>query len=148
MINKLHELYEEIYSNLKQYISENSIYKPECKKVKPNEIAKFPLVTCVEGEYDYSYTTLKNTDEIYNYNLMEINIFAQNKDNNGKIISGVTIKDEIRSHIEKYFYDVFCLKIKVIPNAPNVDDSVFRCIIYVSCKVDTKYKDKLVIYPR
>lgn len=144
MITKLHELYEETYSNLKEYISENSIYKPNCKKIKPNEVAKYPLVTCVEGEYDYSYTTLKNTDEIYNYNLMEINIFAQNQGN----ISGVTIKDEIRKHIETYFQDVLRLKIKVVPNAPNVDDSIYRCVIYVSCKVDTKYKDKLVLYPR
>ena len=75
---------------------------------------------------------------------MEINIFAQNKGN----ISGVTIKDEIRRHIETYFQDVLRLKIRVVPNAPNVDDSIYRCVIYVSCKVDTKYKDKLVLYPR
>lgn len=147
MINKLHELYEEVYYDLKQYIFENSLYKPECKKVKPNETAEFPIFTCVEGEYDYSYTTLKYTDEVYNYNLMEINIFAQNKEIDGNLVSGVTIKDEIRSHIEKYFQDKLRLKIKVVPNAPNVDDTVYRCIIYVSCKVDTKYKDKLVLYP-
>lgn len=144
MITKLHELYEEIYSDLKQYISENSIYEPKCKKVKPNEISTYPLVTCVEGDYRYRYTTLKHTDEIYDYNVMEINIFAQNKGN----ISGVTIKDEIRKHIETYFQDKLRLQIRVVPNAPNVDDSIYRCVIYVSCKVDTKYKDKLILSPR
>lgn len=147
MINKLHELYEEVYYDLKQYISEHSLYKPDCKKIKPNETAKFPIVTCVEGEYEYSYSTLKYTDEVYTYNLMEINIFAQNQEIDGNLISGVTIKDEIRSHIEKYFQNELRLKIKVVPNAPNVDDTVYRCIIYVSCKVDTKYKDKLILYP-
>lgn len=147
MINELHKLYEETYSNLKQYVSENSIYSPDFKKLKPNEIANFPFVTCVEGEYDYSYQTLKYTNEKYHFNLMEINIFAQNKTVGGKQISGITIKDEIRSHIERYFYDVFRLKVKTVPNAPNVDDSIYRCIIYVSCTVDTKYKDKLVLYP-
>lgn len=147
MINKLHDLYEEIYLNLEQYISKNSQYQPQCKKVKPNGTANFPIVTCVEGEYDFSYTTLKYTNEIYNYNLMEINIFAQNKEIDGKLVSGITIKDEIRSHIENYFQNELKLKVKVVPNAPNVDDTVFRCIIYVSCKVDTKYKDKLVLYP-
>ncbi len=147
MVNKLHELYEETFLNLKKYISDNSIYEPECKKVKPNEIAKFPLVTCVEGEYEYSYTTLRHTDEIYIFNLMEINIFAQNKEIDGNLVSGVTIKDEIRSHIEKYFQNELRLKVKTVPNAPNVDETVYRCIIYVSCKVDTKFKDKLVLYP-
>ena len=147
MINKLHELYEETYNDLKKYVSENSIYHPEFKKVKPNEIATFPLVTCVEGEYEYSYSTLRYTDEVYTYNLMEINIFTQNKEIEGSLISGVTIKDEIRSHIEKYFQDELRLKVKTVPNAPNVDDTVYRCIIYVSCKVDTKFKDKLILYP-
>lgn len=147
MVNKLHELYEETFSNLKQYISDNSIYNPECKKVKPNEIAKFPLVTCVEGEYEYSYTTLNHTDEVYIYNLMEINIFAQNKEIDGTLVSGITIKDEIRSHIERYFQNELRLKVKTVPNAPNIDDTVYRCIIYASCKVDTKFKDKLVLYP-
>lgn len=144
----LHNLYETIYSDLKQYISKNSIYQPKCVKYKPNEISLFPLMTCVEGKSEHSFTTLKYTDEIYSYDIMEINVFAQNKTVNGEQISGMTIKDEIISHIRKYFRDVYKLNVKVTPNAPNLDNSIYRGIINVSCKVDTKFKDRLIIYPR
>lgn len=144
----LHSLYENIYSGLKQYISEKSIYTPKCVKYKPNEISLFPLVTCVEGKSEYTFTTLNYTDEIYTYDIMEINVFAQNKTVNGQQISGMTIKDEIISHIQRYFKEVYKLNVKVTPNAPNLDDSIYRGIVNVSCKIDTKFKDRLVIYPR
>lgn len=140
------ELYESIYDDLKSYIDTNSIYKPKVAKRKPNEISSFPLVTCEEGESDYQYTTLKYTDETYRFNI-KINIFAQNKTVDGNVISGMTICDEIRNHIEKFFKYNYRMSVRVTPNAPNVDDSIFRTFINVNSKLDTKYKNKLVIYP-
>lgn len=144
----MNNLYETIYNDLKAYLLTNSIYKPTITKIEPNEVSKFPLVTCVEGDYDYSYTTLKYGDELYNYNLMTINVFAQNATINNEKVSGVTIKNEIRNLIEVYFKTKYKMKLKVTPNAPNVDDSIFRSIIRVQCAIDTKFKDKLIIYPR
>ena len=108
----------------------------------------FPLVTCVEGTSEYEYTTLKYTDELYRYDIMEINIFAQNKPVDDQMVSGMTIKDEILSHICNYFKNVYKFNLKVTPNAPNVDDTIYRGVVNVSCKVDTKFKDKLVLYPK
>lgn len=144
----LHELYETIYNDLVSYLKTNSIYNPKCAKYKPHEISVFPLVTCIEGSNTNEYTTLKYTDELYKYDIMEINIFAQNDTINRQQVSGMTIKDEIISHICKYFKETYKLNVKVTPNAPNLDDTIYRGIINVSCKVDTKYKDKLIIYPR
>lgn len=144
----MNNLYETIYNDLKTYLLTNSIYKPTITKIQPNEISKFPLVTCVEGDYDYLYTTLKYGDRLYSYNLMTINIFAQNDTINNEKISGMTIKNELRELVEKYFLEIYKLKVKVTPNAPNIDDSIFRCIIKVDCNVDTKFKDKLVLCPR
>ena len=146
----MHELYEIIYNDLTKYILTNSKYSPYIKitKYKPNETSDFPLITCVEGRYTSSPTTLKYGDYLYDYNVMEINIFTQNKTIDGVKVSGMTIKDEIRNHIETYFKDVYKMNIQVTPNAPNVDDSIYRCVINVNCIVDTKFTDKLIIYPR
>lgn len=144
----MNELYETIYKDLKTYLLNNSKYLPTITKIQPNEISKFPLVTCVEGNYEYSYTTLKYGDKLYDYNLMTINIFAQNDTINNEKVSGMTIKNELRELVEKYFEETYKLKVKTTPNAPNIDDSIFRCIIRVDCNVDTKFKDKLVLYPR
>lgn len=134
-------LYDKIYRELKQYLIDNSIYNPYVYKSEI-ENTNFPKVIVKELPRDSYFTTLKYGDEVYNFGL-EINVYAlPNSD-----IPSATISTEISNHIETFFKEQYRMSVNVSHNIVNIDTSVYRDLIQVKCIVDTKYKDKLVIYP-
>ena len=141
MLEEIQQFYDFIYKDLKEYISLNSKNKPYVLKKEPED-KLFPLVTVKENSRNCQYTTLKYTDYKYTFSL-EINVYALNK---GQIASN-TICKEVSDVIERYFNEKYRMNVKVNPNAPNIDSSVSRALIYVDCTLDTKYRDKLIIYP-
>ncbi len=141
MIENIQKIPNDIKNELEAYLQENSKYSPYVKKRKPN--AKlFPLVL-VEELSDYSvYTTLKYTDEIY-YIDLRIEVFAMQKGN----VSNMTIAHELTNLIEQFFRDNYKANVRTSRNVANIDPNVYRNITSVSFKVETKYKDKLIISP-
>lgn len=142
MINELNELYTEMYKELKQHLVDNSKYSPKVYKKEPNT-KEFPLVVMKWLSTRGRYTTLKYTDEIYNMDL-EINTYAIQ---NGKI-ANMTIADEITGWIEDYFHTKYKVPARTTRDVLNIDTDVYRNLTTVRFKVDTKYKDKLIISPR
>ena len=141
MIEKVQNLYDEVYENLKKFLQENSIYKPAVYKSSPEEKA-FPLVIIKLLPYTNEYSNLKYTDILYDYGF-EINVFAiQSGD-----VAKQSITSEISNHIENFFNNIYRMNVKVSKDVANEDTSVARDIIQSTCTIDTKYKDKLVIYP-
>lgn len=141
MIENIQLLYDDFFKKIKAYLLENSIYSPSIFKKEPEEKI-FPIVIVNELPRTFEYTTLKYTDEIHTF-AMEINIYSMQKGN----VSAMTIADELTNLIEKYFYENYKVKIKVSKNVSNIDTAVIRNIIQISCNIDTKYKNKLIIYP-
>lgn len=141
MIEKIQALYDEIYEALKEYLEAHSIYQPTVKKDIPEEKI-FPLVIVKLLPYTDDYTTLKYTDKTYDYGL-EINIYAMQQGN----IAKQSITNEISNHVETFFNTVYRMNVKVSKNVLNEDTSVARDIVQATCILDTKYKDKLMIYP-
>lgn len=141
MLEEIQKFYDFIYKDLKEYISINSKYNPYVKKKEPED-KLFPLVTIKENSRNGQYTTLNYTDYQYTFSL-EINVYSLNKGKTAK----ETICKEVSDVIERYFKEKYRMNVKVNPNAPNVDSSVSRTLIYVDCTLDTKYKDKIIIYP-
>lgn len=141
MLEEIQQFYDFIYKDLKQFILDSSKYNPYVFKKEPED-KLFPLVIVKENHRNGVPTTLSYTDYKYTFS-MEINVYALNKGN----LSGSTICKEVSDLIEKYFREKYRMNIQINPNAPNVDSSVNRTLIYVDCTLDTKYKDKIVIYP-
>lgn len=141
MLEQIQEFYDFIYDDLKEYISAQSQYNPHIFKKEPED-KLFPLVTIKDISKNGIPTTLNYTDYKYTFSL-EINVYSLTK--NG--IAGKTVCKEVSDLIERYFKEQYRMNITINPNAPNVDSSVDRTLIYANCTLDTKYKDKIIIYP-
>lgn len=141
MIEQVQSFYDDVYQQLKQYLKTNSIYKPEVLKDSPEEKI-FPLVIIKLLPYTDEYTTLKYTDIRYEYGF-EINVYAMQQGTTAR----QSITNEISNHVEVFFKTVYRMNVKVSKNVPNEDTSVARDVVQATCILDTKYKDKLVIYP-
>ncbi len=141
MLESIQKLYDEITLNLREFLKDNSTYNPTVYQDTPKE-KEFPIVIIKLLPYTVDYTTKKYTDEMYHYGL-EINIYSVQKEN----IARQTIANEITDHIERFFHEVYRMSVQVSKNAPNEDTNVTRNIVQATCLIDTKYKDKLVIYP-
>lgn len=142
MLNEIQQFYNQVFHDLKKYILSNSKYNPYVLKKEPED-KLFPLVIVKEKPRNGQFTTLKYTEYKYSFSL-EINVYALNKE----LIAGETICKEISDLIERYFYEKYRMNVVVNPNALNLDSSVSRTLINVSCILDTKYQDKLIIYPQ
>lgn len=141
MVEKVQKLYNEITENLNLYLKEHSVYNPDVYQDTPED-KQFPIVIVNLLPYTVEYTTKKYTDELYNYGL-EIIVYTMPKGE----IARQTIADEITDYIEKFFHDEYRMTVKISKNVANADTSVYRNVIRATCILDTKYRDKLVIYP-
>lgn len=142
MLESINNIYETIFEELKNYLQDNSLYNPYVYKKEPNN-KLFPVVVVKELFNESNYTTLKYTDEIY-YIDLEINIYAIQYNE----VSNMTICNELTYLIEKFFKDNYKVKVNVSKDVANLDTSVYRNIVNVYFKVETKYKDKLIISPK
>lgn len=142
MIESIQDIYDSIFKELRAYLIENSKYNPYVDNKEPN-VKRFPVVIIEELRNDSIYTTLKYTDKIY-YMDLEINVYAMQS--NG--ISNKTIANEITNLVEKFFEDNYRVSILTKRGMANIDTSVYRNLTTIKFKVETKYKDKLIISPR
>ena len=141
MREKIQKFYDNLYVELKEYVLNNTNLNPYIFKEAPKE-KLFPVIIIREIPREAQYTTLKYTDEKIEFNL-EIDIYAIQTNN----IAGMTICKELSNVVENFFNTVYRMKMRITPNAPNVDIDVNRTLINVNCVLDTKFKNNLVIYP-
>lgn len=142
MLEEVQDFYDMLFKQLKTYIQTNSIYSPYVFKDNPKDKDLFPLVVVSSNYRNKNYTTLKYTDTTYTLSI-QINIFS----NTANEIAGKSKCKELSNLIEKFFENNYRLGVQVITDAPNIDESIDRTIINVSLTLDTKFGDKLVIYP-
>ncbi len=142
MLKDIQKLYDVIFKDLKEYLLTNSKYSPYVFQNEPED-KLFPLVVMKQREIYGDYTTLNYTDYIYPMNF-NINIYAIQYNN----ISNITVSNELCDLIETFFNSNYRMKVKTDRNVENIDMNVHRALIKVSCQIDTKFKDKLIIYPR
>ena len=142
MLESINNIYETIFEELKTYLQDNSLYNPYVYKKEPNN-KLFPVVVVKELFNESNYTTLKYTDEIY-YIDLEINIYAIQNNN----VSNMTICNELTYLIEKFFKENYKVKVRISKDVPNLDTLVYRNLVNINFKVETKNKDKLIISPK
>ena len=148
-----------IYPNLKSYIEENNTYSATVVKGDTQDGKVFPIIPIQLLSVINRYNNLNYGEETYSFGI-EINIYAKDKTveetvtNNSetstvyKKISKKTICESIANTIVEYIKTNYHFTVKVIHNAPEVDDNIYRNIIRLTGVLDTKYGDNnLVIYP-
>lgn len=137
-----------IYPQLKEYVEQNSIYKPTVTKTMPQESKIFPIVPTKLLPVTNQYNNLSYGEETYTFGI-EIDVYAEDETINNKKVSKRTICNEITDVIVNYFKTNYRVTIKVELDAPNVDSNIHRNNIKITGKLDTKYGlDNLVIYPK
>ena len=142
MKEKIQQLYTVIADDLNQYLQENSIYKPNVYQDEPEE-KEFPIVIIKELPRINIYGNLSYGEETYDYGLeTSVNTIQQDG------VSKQSIANEITNLIEKFFTEKYRMINKISKNLANLDTDVYRDIIQSTCIIDTKYHDKLVIYPK
>ena len=135
-----------IYPQMKEYVEQNSIYKPIV--TMPQESKIFPIVPTKLLPVTNQYNNLSYGEETYTFGI-EIDAYAEDETINNKKVSKRTICNEITDVIVNYFKVNYRVTVKVELDAPNVDSNIHRNNIKITGKLDTKYGlDKLVIYPK
>lgn len=135
-----------IYPNMKTYVENNSIYSPHITKTMPQESKVFPIVPTKLLPVTNEYNNLSYSEETYKFGI-EIDIYSQDISNEDNQISKRTVCNEITHHIVDYFKKNYRVTIQVELDVVNVDSTVHRNNIKITGKLDTRYKDRLVIYP-
>lgn len=142
------ELFETtIYPNLKKHVENTSIYKPRVTKKQPQESKIFPIVPVKLLPITNKYNNLSYGEETFDFGI-EIDIYAQDQTIDGKRVSKRTICNEITNIVINYLKKNYHVIVKAEYDAINIDDSIHRNNIKITCKLDTKYGlNNLVIYP-
>ena len=143
------EIYETvIYPELKQYLTENSIYNPAVTKVYTEQSKVFPLVTVQLSRVINNYGNLSYTEETYPFRI-DINAYANDKTVNNQKVSKVTIANELSGLIETYFKSNYRVTVNRQDDIDNIDGTIRRNFIRINGVLDTKYgEDNYVIYPQ
>ena len=138
MINRLPNVYDEIFQYAKKYIKEKSKYSPKVLKDTPPD-KTFPLIIIREIRDDLYDENLDKTDQRFNIGY-EIEIYTINK--------GQVAKQEVASELVNLINDVFDvhygLRRTFNQQIPNVDTDVYRHNMRFEGKVD----ENKIIYRR
>lgn len=137
----------DIFPDLKEYVTTNSIYSPKVTKKQALDSNTFPIVTVKLLPVTNKYNNLTYGEETYTFGI-DINIYAQEKTINTTKYAKKTVCDEVTNKIVEYFKNNFHVTIKVEYDILNIDSNVHRNNVKISGKLDTKYgQNNLVIYP-
>lgn len=158
------EVFEDIiYPNLKEYIENNNAYGAKVTKAYPQDSKVFPIIPIKLLSITNHYNNLNYGEETYTFGI-EMEVFAIDKTievvedvpvgenevqetTTYKKVSRKTICDDLVKQIVEYIKENYHFTVKVIHDIPNEDTNVYRDLIRLSGTLDTKYTDKLVIYP-
>ena len=138
MIDRLPNVYDQIFQYAKKYIKEKSKYSPKVLKDTPPD-KTFPLIIIKEIRDDPYSENLNKTDQRFNI-AYEIEIYTMNKGN--------IAKQEIANELVKLINDVFDIHYGMLrafnQPIPNIDTDVYRWDMRFEAKID----ENKIIYRR
>lgn len=121
------DLTDNIYKDLKSFLTENSQYSPRVVTDAEKQTKKFPLVVLTEENNAFSTGTLKyHIRDIIDSIYWEINIYATNKILNNTTIPRKTICNELKSLIDDIMSKKYRLTRLSCRPTPNLDDTIYR----------------------
>lgn len=143
------EIFEnELYPDLKEYLTTHSIYAPTLVKRYTGESKVFPLVTMLLYRTSRNYTNLTYGEKTYDFR-MDIDIYTKDLVKDGEKVSKRIVGNEITKHIVDFFETYYTVSIRVNYDTVNMDGEIYRNNVRISGVLDTKYGvDNLVTYPQ
>lgn len=130
------DLTNQIYKDVKNYLTEKSNYSPRVTQKSLKQSDKFPLVTIIENDNknEIADTLFKETtDKIF----LTVDVYAQDKPYGNSVVSNVNIVRELSALID----DVIGKKYKMLRTSckptPNLDNSIYRVTMKYTKKIIT-----------
>ena len=118
---------ENIYNTLNIYLQEKSNYSPKVINKTLLQSNKYPLVTFNEvNNIPKEQSTKSRVRDTYSGVYYEIEIFAIDKAAANKIISNITICNELKELVDKVMSSYFQLERTLCQPTPNVDKNIYR----------------------
>lgn len=133
------DLADEIYEYLNVYLPSKSKYSPRVTQKNLKQSDKFPLVTVFEDDNANILvdTTFKDkTDKI----LISINIYAEDKAVENKVISNANIAKELRDLVDEVISRKFRMKRTSCKKTPNLDENIYRITMQYTKKMISNKK--------
>lgn len=123
------KIYDEIFKEYKEYLQDNSIYKPNVVKYNTNQTTYFPTVSLkLSNTTDSDSVTLDFIEKYDNY-YFTIDVYTKNiSTNNGKVASQV-VNSELVNLTHKFFGELLRMKRTGSRPTPNIDMSIDRTTI-------------------
>ena len=126
----------QVYKDVKQYISENDTYSTRVRNKSLKESDKFPLITITEDDNVNEIVDTRfreSTDKMY----FSVNIYAQDKAVGNTTISNVNIARELASMVDEVMGKKYRMQRTSCKPTPNLDNTIYR--------ITMKYTKKLIV---
>lgn len=128
------DVYDEMFSYAKSYITENSTYSPNVLKDTPPD-QRFPLIIIKQIRDDLYSENLDKTDQRF-YIGYDIDIYTVNQGN----IPKQKIVNELKELVNDVFDEHYGMLRKASLQAPNADTDVYRWNMRYEAKIDENKK--------
>lgn len=126
----------QVYKDVKQYVSENDIYSTRVRNKSLKESDKFPLITVTEDDNVNEIVDTRfreSTDKMY----FSVNIYAQDKAVENTTVSNVNIARELASMVDEIMGKKYKMKRTSCKPTPNLDDTIYRITMKYTKKIIT-----------
>lgn len=126
----------QVYRDVKKFISENDTYETRVRNKSLKESDKFPLITITEDDnvnelVDTKF--LESTDKIY----LTVNIYAQDKAVGNTTVSNVNIARELAALVDKVIGRKYRMIRTSCRPTPNLDNTIYRITMKYTKKIIT-----------
>lgn len=127
--------YEEIFSEYKKFIEENSQYSARVVKYNTNTSSYFPIITCVLSDNKDTDDCTIDYIERYESYYFTIDIYTKDKNINGSKVASQVISNELSDLTIKFFGDKLRMKKTLNRPTPNLDTEILRKTIQYQCLI-------------
>lgn len=129
--------YNIIFDRYKEYVENNSIYKPRTVKTNTNTSAYFPIINCYLFDNPILDKTTKNIEKFEKF-YFTIDIYAKDIIQGNKKIPAQVILDELIGLTYNFFENGLNMDRSLSKPTPNIDTGVLRHTIQYECTINNR----------
>ena len=126
----------QVYRDVKEYVSEKSQYAPRVRNKALKESDKFPLITIIEDDNTNELVSInfqESTDKIF----ISVNIYAVDMPLGNATISNVNIVRELARLVDDIVGKKYKMRRTYCKPTPNLDNTVYRITMKYTKKIIT-----------
>jgi hypothetical protein len=125
-----YDFYEEMFAQYKDFIENNSIYKPSVVKYNNNMASKFPTIVFYMSNNTNTDNGTVDRIEKYEAIYFTINIYTKDKTKGTSIVTtSQVINNELSKLTTQFFGNIIGMKKTLDSPQPNLDTSILRIVI-------------------